>query len=110
MKVEDYWGVKPKPKYIPIDRNNIFELKVGDIIIDPLRGVPCKIRSISASRGYPSSFKLIDLESGEYYTFGAFDLISDWSIKEIVYSEKIAPPTLFREEVDRALNRTRIIP
>lgn len=36
--------------------------------------------------------------------------ISDWSLGEPVYSEEVAPPTLFREVVDRALNRTRIIP
>jgi hypothetical protein len=36
--------------------------------------------------------------------------ISDWSMGEPVYSEKVAPPTLFRETVDRVLNRTRIIP
>ena len=36
--------------------------------------------------------------------------ISDWSLGEPVYSEEVAPPTLLREAVDRALNRTRIIP
>jgi hypothetical protein len=36
--------------------------------------------------------------------------ISDWSLEEPAYSEKVAPPTLFREMVDHALNRTRIIP
>lgn len=36
--------------------------------------------------------------------------ISDWSLGEPVYSEEVAPPTLFREAVDRALNRTRVIP
>ena len=36
--------------------------------------------------------------------------IGDWSLGEPVYSEEVAPPTLFREVVDRALNRTRIIP
>jgi hypothetical protein len=36
--------------------------------------------------------------------------ISDWSLGEPVYSEEVAPPTLLREKVDRALNRTRIIP
>ena len=36
--------------------------------------------------------------------------ISDWSVGEPVYSEEVAPPTLFRATVDSALNRTRIIP
>jgi hypothetical protein len=36
--------------------------------------------------------------------------ISDWSLGEPVYSEEVAPPTLLREAVDRALNRTRVIP
>ena len=36
--------------------------------------------------------------------------ISDWSLGEPVYSEEVAPPTLLREAVDRALNRTRSIP
>ena len=36
--------------------------------------------------------------------------ISDWSVGEPVYSDEVAPPALFREVVDRALNRTRIIP
>ena len=34
--------------------------------------------------------------------------ISDWSLGEPVYSEEVAPPTLLREVVDRALNRTVI--
>ena len=36
--------------------------------------------------------------------------ISDWSVGEPIYSEEVAPPTLFRATVDSALNRTRIIP
>jgi hypothetical protein len=36
--------------------------------------------------------------------------ISDWSVGDPVYSDEVAPPVLFREVVDRALNRTRIIP
>jgi len=36
--------------------------------------------------------------------------ISDWSLEEPVYSEEVAPPTLLREMVDRALNRTRRVP
>ncbi len=36
--------------------------------------------------------------------------IGDWSLGEPVYSEEVAPPTLLREAVDRALNRTRSIP
>jgi len=36
--------------------------------------------------------------------------ISDWSVGEPVYSEEVAPPALFREAVDGALNRTRSIP
>ncbi len=36
--------------------------------------------------------------------------ISDWSVGEAVYSDEVAPPTLFREAVDSALNRTRRIP
>lgn len=36
--------------------------------------------------------------------------ISDWSMEEPVYSDEVEPPTLLREAVDRALNRTRIIP
>lgn len=36
--------------------------------------------------------------------------ISDWSVGEPVYSDEVAPPTLLREAVDRALNRTRVIP
>lgn len=36
--------------------------------------------------------------------------IADWSLGEPVYSEEVAPPTLLREVVDRALNRTRVIP
>ena len=36
--------------------------------------------------------------------------ISDWSVGEPVYSDEVAPPTMFREVVDSALNRTRSIP
>ena len=36
--------------------------------------------------------------------------IGDWSLGEPVYSDEVAPPTLLREAVDRALNRTRSIP
>jgi hypothetical protein len=36
--------------------------------------------------------------------------ISDWSVGDPVYSDEVAPPVLFREVADRALNRTRIIP
>jgi hypothetical protein len=36
--------------------------------------------------------------------------IGDWSLQEPVYSEEVTPPTLLREAVDRALNRTRSIP
>ncbi len=36
--------------------------------------------------------------------------ISDWSVGEPVYSDEVEPPALFREAVDRALNRTRSIP
>ncbi|UCD45746.1 MAG: hypothetical protein JSV27_04475 [Candidatus Bathyarchaeota archaeon] len=36
--------------------------------------------------------------------------ISDWSVGEPVYSDEVEPPALFREAVDRALNRTRGIP
>ena len=36
--------------------------------------------------------------------------ISDWSVGEPVYSDEVAPPILSREAVDRALNRTRVIP
>jgi len=36
--------------------------------------------------------------------------IGDWSLGEPVYSEEVAPPTLLREALDRALNRTRVIP
>ena len=36
--------------------------------------------------------------------------IGDWSLGEPVYSEDVAPPTLLREAVDRALNRTRSFP
>ena len=36
--------------------------------------------------------------------------IGDWSLGEPVYSEEVAPPTLLREAVDRALNRTRFGP
>jgi hypothetical protein len=36
--------------------------------------------------------------------------ISDWSIGDPVYSDEVSPPVLFREVVDKALNRTRIIP
>ena len=36
--------------------------------------------------------------------------IVDWSLGEPVYSDEVAPPTLLREAVDRALNRTRSIP
>ncbi len=36
--------------------------------------------------------------------------IGDWSLGEPVYSEEVAPPTLLREAVDRALNRTRGVP
>jgi hypothetical protein len=36
--------------------------------------------------------------------------ISDWSVGEPVYSDQVAPPALFRETADRALNRTRGIP
>ncbi len=36
--------------------------------------------------------------------------IGDWSLGEPVYSDEVAPPTLLREAVDRALNRTRSVP
>ena len=41
--------------------------------------------------------------------------ISDWSLGEPVYSEEVAPPTIVRptvdlRELDRILNRTRVIP
>jgi hypothetical protein len=36
--------------------------------------------------------------------------ISDWSVGDPVYSDKVVPPALFRETVDRALNRTRGTP
>jgi hypothetical protein len=36
--------------------------------------------------------------------------ISDWSLGDPVYSDEVTPPVLFREVVDRALNRTRVIP
>ena len=36
--------------------------------------------------------------------------IGDWSLGAPVYSDEVAPPTLLREAVDRALNRTRSIP
>ena len=41
--------------------------------------------------------------------------ISDWSLGEPVYSEEVAPPTIIRptvdlRELDRILNRTRVIP
>ncbi len=36
--------------------------------------------------------------------------IGDWSLGEPVYSEEVAPPTLLREAVDRALNRTLGVP
>lgn len=36
--------------------------------------------------------------------------ISDWSVGNPVYSDEVAPPTLFREAVEGALNRTRGIP
>lgn len=35
--------------------------------------------------------------------------ISDWSVGDPVYSDEVAPPVLFREVLDRALNRTRSI-
>jgi hypothetical protein len=36
--------------------------------------------------------------------------IGDWSLGEPVYSDEVAPPTLLREAIDRALNRTRFFP
>lgn len=36
--------------------------------------------------------------------------ISDWSVGEPVYSEEVAPPTLFREVMDGVRNRTRFTP
>jgi hypothetical protein len=36
--------------------------------------------------------------------------ISDWSVGDPVYSDEVVPPVLFREVVDKALNRTRSTP